>query len=129
MFSLVGFDPGVHGKGIQMWEMLLLLTAGSKCKRWRNQLQETQGGRVLEEWGSQGGTHLHFEGGSPAPSLSTIKEDISAFSNLEKTPFPRTFGPKKTPFSFKMRSFLARNLPLFLENADLDLSCPNVLFI
>ena len=36
-----------------------------------------------------------------APSLSAIKEDISAFSNLENTPFSLT----KTPFSLKMRSF------------------------
>ena len=42
---------------------------------------------------------------NPAPSLSIIKEDISAFSNLEITPFSLTFGPKKAPFSFKMRSF------------------------
>ena len=40
----------------------------------------------------------------PAPSLSTIQADISPFSNLENIPFPRIFGPKKTPFSFKMQS-------------------------
>ena len=50
---------------------------------------------------------------APAPSLSTIKEDISAFSNLENNPFSRIFGPKKTPFSVKMQSFEAKNLPLF----------------
>ena len=42
---------------------------------------------------------------SPTPSLSTRKEDISAFSNLENTPFSLTFGAKKIPFSLRMQSF------------------------
>ena len=46
-------------------------------------------------------------GGEPAPSLSTIKEDISAFSKLENTPFSLTFGAKKTPFFYTNVKFLS----------------------
>ena len=65
-----------------------------------------------------GGDHKSLYKDTPGPwttvpAQTEVSEDVSAFSIVKNTPFPRTFGPKKTPFFKKCKVFDPGTYPYF----------------